>query len=95
MRFINFVFNHFHLAKVRRLPYLILIILLSFCGTRDNKNYVGHINDQESVTPDTLKQDFILEEDWIVAFNHDPDYFFGKIEKKKNRYLFRPYGQNA
>jgi glyoxylase-like metal-dependent hydrolase (beta-lactamase superfamily II) len=36
-----------------------------------------------------------LEEDWIVAFNHDPEYFFGKIEKKKNRYMFRPYGRNA
>ncbi len=30
------------------------------------------------------------EEDWIVAFNHDPEYFFGKIMKIKHKYLFQP-----
>jgi glyoxylase-like metal-dependent hydrolase (beta-lactamase superfamily II) len=28
--------------------------------------------------------------DWIVAFNHDPDFFFGKIQEEKGKYLFQP-----
>lgn len=31
-----------------------------------------------------------LDEDWIMAFNHDPDLFFGKIEKKDDKYFFLP-----
>ncbi len=31
-----------------------------------------------------------LEEDWTMAFNHDPDLFFGKIEKKDDKYIFLP-----
>lgn len=31
-----------------------------------------------------------VDEDWIVAFNHDPAYFFGKIRKKKKKYIFEP-----
>ena len=30
------------------------------------------------------------EEDWIMAFNHDPEFFFGKIEKKEGKYTFCP-----
>lgn len=31
-----------------------------------------------------------IEEDWIFAFNHDPDYYFGKIYKKNGRFHFLP-----
>jgi len=31
-----------------------------------------------------------IEEDWIFAFNHDPDYYFGKIYKENQRFHFRP-----
>ncbi len=31
-----------------------------------------------------------LKEDWLVALNHDPDYFFGKIAKEDNKYFFQP-----
>lgn len=29
-----------------------------------------------------------LEEDWILAFNHDPDIFFGKVGKKGDKFIF-------
>jgi len=29
-----------------------------------------------------------IAEDWIVAFVHDPQHFFGKIGKKEDKYLF-------
>lgn len=29
-----------------------------------------------------------LEENWIMAFNHDPEFFFGKIEIKDGKYFF-------
>jgi len=32
-----------------------------------------------------------IEEDWIVAFNHDPDYYFGKIKKEGEKYKIKPY----
>lgn len=28
------------------------------------------------------------EEDWIMAFNHDPEFFFGKVGKKDDKYQF-------
>ena len=31
-----------------------------------------------------------IEEDWTVAFNHDPEYFFGKITQKNRKYGFQP-----
>ena len=31
-----------------------------------------------------------IEEDWILAFNHDPDHFFGKVKKVNNKYTFEP-----
>jgi len=31
-----------------------------------------------------------IEEDWIMAFNHDPEFFFGKIKKKDDKYIFLP-----
>jgi len=31
-----------------------------------------------------------LQEDWTVAFNHDPKHFFGKIIKVHNKYKFQP-----
>lgn len=34
-----------------------------------------------------------IEEDWIVAFNHDPEHFFGKIRKIKNKYTFEPLSE--
>ena len=29
-----------------------------------------------------------LYENWIMAFNHDPEFFFGKIEKKDEKFFF-------
>lgn len=34
-----------------------------------------------------------IEEDWIVAFNHDPEHFFGKIRKIENKYTFEPLSE--
>ena len=34
--------------------------------------------------------DQAIEEDWILAFNHDPEHFFGKVEKVNNKYTFEP-----
>ncbi|NIM57673.1 MAG: MBL fold metallo-hydrolase [Candidatus Aminicenantes bacterium] len=31
-----------------------------------------------------------IEEDWILAFNHDPDHFFGKVRKVNDKYTFEP-----
>lgn len=31
-----------------------------------------------------------IEEDWILAFNHDPEHFFGKVKKVNNKYTFEP-----
>lgn len=31
-----------------------------------------------------------IEKDWTVAFNHDPEYFFGKIIQKNGKYGFQP-----
>jgi glyoxylase-like metal-dependent hydrolase (beta-lactamase superfamily II) len=32
--------------------------------------------------------DQAIEEDWILAFNHDPEHFFGKVKKVNNKYTF-------
>jgi len=29
-----------------------------------------------------------VDEDWILAFNHDPEHFFGKVKKKDNKWEF-------
>jgi len=34
--------------------------------------------------------DQAIEEDWILAFNHDPEHFFGKVKKVNNKYTFEP-----
>jgi glyoxylase-like metal-dependent hydrolase (beta-lactamase superfamily II) len=31
-----------------------------------------------------------LEGDWILAFNHDPDIYFGKIRRKEDKFVFSP-----
>jgi glyoxylase-like metal-dependent hydrolase (beta-lactamase superfamily II) len=31
-----------------------------------------------------------IQEDWIVAFNHDPEHYFGKIVKVNDKYRFQP-----
>lgn len=31
-----------------------------------------------------------IKQDWILAFNHDPDYYFGKVKKKNGKYQFQP-----
>jgi glyoxylase-like metal-dependent hydrolase (beta-lactamase superfamily II) len=31
-----------------------------------------------------------IEEDWILAFNHDPEHFFGKVKKINDKYTFEP-----
>jgi glyoxylase-like metal-dependent hydrolase (beta-lactamase superfamily II) len=35
-----------------------------------------------------LKQ--AVEEEWIIALNHDPDYFFGRVSIKNGKYNFIP-----
>lgn len=32
--------------------------------------------------------DQAIEEDWILAFNHDPEHFFGKVKKMHDKYTF-------
>jgi glyoxylase-like metal-dependent hydrolase (beta-lactamase superfamily II) len=34
--------------------------------------------------------EWAIEEDWILAFNHDPVHFFGKVKKVNNKYTFEP-----
>jgi len=34
--------------------------------------------------------DQAIEEDWMFAFNHDPEHFFGKVKKINNKYTFDP-----
>jgi glyoxylase-like metal-dependent hydrolase (beta-lactamase superfamily II) len=31
-----------------------------------------------------------IQEDWIFGFNHDPDLFFGKVEKAEDKFRFKP-----
>lgn len=31
-----------------------------------------------------------IAEDWILGFVHDPNHFFGKVEKEKDKYKFKP-----
>jgi len=31
-----------------------------------------------------------IAENWILGFVHDPDCFFGKVEKEKDKYKFKP-----
>jgi glyoxylase-like metal-dependent hydrolase (beta-lactamase superfamily II) len=32
------------------------------------------------------------DENWIAAFNHDPDLYFGRIKKKNGNFTFQPLG---
>ncbi len=32
-----------------------------------------------------------IKEGWIFGFNHDPDHFFGQVEKVKDKYRFKPF----
>ncbi|NIM89590.1 MAG: MBL fold metallo-hydrolase [Candidatus Aminicenantes bacterium] len=32
-----------------------------------------------------------IKEDWILAFNHDPEHYFGKVEKDGDKYKFQPF----
>jgi len=31
-----------------------------------------------------------IEQDWVLAFNHDPEHYFGKVVKKGDKYKFQP-----
>ncbi len=35
--------------------------------------------------------DQAIKEDWILGFNHDPDHFFGQVEKVEDKYRFKPF----
>jgi len=35
--------------------------------------------------------DQAAEEDWLIAFVHDPQHFFGKIRKSKDKFIFEPF----
>ncbi len=39
--------------------------------------------------------DRAIAEDWTVAFVHDPQHFFGKIEKKNDKYVFLPLKEST
>lgn len=34
-----------------------------------------------------------FQEKWIFAFNHDPDYFFGRVDQQNDRFLFLPLSE--
>jgi glyoxylase-like metal-dependent hydrolase (beta-lactamase superfamily II) len=34
-----------------------------------------------------------IAEDWILAFVHDPVYYFGRVKKSDTRYVFQPLGE--
>jgi len=34
--------------------------------------------------------DQAIQEDWIIAFDHDPEHYFGKVKKVDNKYKFEP-----
>jgi len=34
--------------------------------------------------------DQAIKENWILAFNHDPQHFFGKVKKVEEKYSFEP-----
>jgi len=39
----------------------------------------------------TLEQ--AVRENWILAFNHDPQYYFGRVKKEKGKYFFHPLAE--
>ena len=39
--------------------------------------------------------DQIIDEDGIVAFNHDPLHFFGKITRANKKYSFQPLNKSV
>jgi glyoxylase-like metal-dependent hydrolase (beta-lactamase superfamily II) len=45
---------------------------------------------QETVENKKKYFDQAIEEDWILAFNHDPEHFFGKVKKVNKKYTFGP-----
>jgi glyoxylase-like metal-dependent hydrolase (beta-lactamase superfamily II) len=48
------------------------------------------LSPQETLESKKRYFDKALEEDWILAFNHDPEHFFGKVKKVNNKYTFEP-----
>ncbi|MGD8535425.1 MAG: MBL fold metallo-hydrolase [Candidatus Aminicenantes bacterium] len=34
--------------------------------------------------------DQAINEGWVLGFNHDPDHFFGRVEKVEDKYRFKP-----
>ncbi len=34
--------------------------------------------------------DLAIQEDWIIAFDHDPEHYFGKVKKVDDKYKFEP-----
>lgn len=45
---------------------------------------------QETLESKKRYFDQAIEEDWILAFNHDPEHFFGKVKKVHDKYTFEP-----
>ena len=48
------------------------------------------LSPQETLESKKRYFDQAIEEDWILAFNHDPEHFFGKVKKVNNKYIFEP-----
>ena len=48
------------------------------------------LSPQETLENKKRYFDLAIVEDWILAFNHDPEHFFGKIKKVNNKYTFEP-----
>jgi len=48
------------------------------------------ISPQETLESKKKYFEQAIEGDWILAFNHDPEHFFGKVKKVNNKYTFEP-----
>ncbi len=57
--------------------------------------YIMSYDLNPQVTLENKKKIFnqAIKENWILGFNHDPDHFFGQVEKVEDKYRFKPFRQ--
>ena len=57
--------------------------------------YIMSYDLNPQVTLENKKKIFnqAIKENWILGFNHDPDHFFGHVEKVEDKYRFKPFRQ--
>ncbi len=55
--------------------------------------YIMSYDLNPQVTLENKKKIFnqAIKENWILGFNHDPDHFFGHVEKVGDKYRFKPF----